>query len=264
MTSHLYIHGPGIDEPLEVYHGTGETWYYHADGLGSIVRVTDEDGQFVPAVARQYDAFGNLQVGGAYEGYAFTGREWDPETGLYYYRARYYDPKIGRFISEDPIGFEAGINFYAYVSNNPVNWVDPFGLQAIQCVPLPNPCTKGPCIGPNPSPTPRPTPTPTCIGKSPCPCGYEPVPDPSAGGLCWLTLGNVPTVGTAASGQGTPQTGMAGPAQARAGTAGPPNTGGTAPGVPNTGGAAGGGMAGLTASLPFCANVGIKCVPKSR
>jgi RHS repeat-associated protein len=61
---------------------------------------------------------------------AFTGREWDPETGLYYYRARYYDPKIGRFISEDPIDFEGGVNFYSYVENNPVNLVDPEGLQA--------------------------------------------------------------------------------------------------------------------------------------
>lgn len=133
MTDHLYVHGPGIDEPLEVSHGTGETWYYHADGLGSIVRVTDEDGQLVPAVARQYDAFGRLEVGGAYEGYAFTAREWDPETGLYYYRARYYDPMIGRFLSEDPIRFRGGINFYAYVDGNPVNYVDPTGLILWKC-----------------------------------------------------------------------------------------------------------------------------------
>lgn len=52
------------------------------------------------------------------------------QTGFYYYRARYYDPKIGRFISEDPIGFRGGINFYAYVENNPVNDTDPTGLQA--------------------------------------------------------------------------------------------------------------------------------------
>lgn len=51
-------------------------------------------------------------------------------TGLYYYRARYYDPKIGRFISEDPIKFEAGPNFYTYVDNNPTNYTDPTGLEA--------------------------------------------------------------------------------------------------------------------------------------
>jgi len=61
--------------------------------------------------------------------YAYTGREWDPEIGLYYYRARYYDPKAGRFISEDPIRFLAGPNFYAYVRNNPLRWTDPTGLQ---------------------------------------------------------------------------------------------------------------------------------------
>ena len=58
----------------------------------------------------------------------FTGREYDSETGLYFYRARYYDPAIGRFISEDPIGFEGGdLNLYAYVRNNPVIYKDPHG-----------------------------------------------------------------------------------------------------------------------------------------
>jgi len=57
----------------------------------------------------------------------YTGREYDRGTGLYYYRARYYDPEIGRFISEDPLGFKAGINFYAYVGNNSVNRNDPSG-----------------------------------------------------------------------------------------------------------------------------------------
>ena len=58
----------------------------------------------------------------------YTGREWDKETGLYYYRARYYDPMEGRFISKDPSGFEGGINLWAYVQNNPINRTDPSGL----------------------------------------------------------------------------------------------------------------------------------------
>jgi len=58
----------------------------------------------------------------------YTGREFDRETGLYYYRARYYDPESGRFYTEDPLGFRAGINFYAYVDNNPINANDPTGL----------------------------------------------------------------------------------------------------------------------------------------
>jgi RHS repeat-associated protein len=57
-----------------------------------------------------------------------SGREWDSETGLYYLHARYQDPKVGRFISEDPIGFQGSFNFYAYVANNPATWTDPLGL----------------------------------------------------------------------------------------------------------------------------------------
>jgi RHS repeat-associated protein len=61
--------------------------------------------------------------------YGYTGREQDEYTGLYYYRARFYDPQIGRFISEDPIGFRGGINWYAYVGNNPLGFTDPLGLM---------------------------------------------------------------------------------------------------------------------------------------
>jgi RHS repeat-associated protein len=78
-----------------------------------------------------YDSFGNQRPGvhPIKQPFAYTGREYDPETGMYYYRARYYDPKAGRFISRDPIGFAGGdINLYAYVGNNPVNLFDPFGL----------------------------------------------------------------------------------------------------------------------------------------
>ncbi|MCK9506776.1 MAG: RHS repeat-associated core domain-containing protein, partial [Porticoccaceae bacterium] len=61
--------------------------------------------------------------------FGFTGREFDPETGLYFYRARYYDPMEGRFISKDPLGFAAGdVNLFGYVQNNPENWIDPLGL----------------------------------------------------------------------------------------------------------------------------------------
>ena len=82
-----------------------------------------------------YESFGNLTFS---EGtpadsnsFRYTGREFDSETGLYYYRARYYDPEVGRFLSEDPIGFDGGINFYSYVGNNPINFFNPFGLHKI-------------------------------------------------------------------------------------------------------------------------------------
>jgi len=60
----------------------------------------------------------------------FTGRRFDDETGLYYYRARMYHPELGRFIQPDPIGYLGGLNLYAYVTNNPLNWIDPYGLES--------------------------------------------------------------------------------------------------------------------------------------
>ncbi|MBI3021009.1 MAG: RHS repeat-associated core domain-containing protein, partial [Candidatus Omnitrophica bacterium] len=64
--------------------------------------------------------------------YLFTGREYDCESGLYYYRSRYYDPRTGRFLQEDPVGFLGGVNFYTYASNNPIIFSDPLGLGPIK------------------------------------------------------------------------------------------------------------------------------------
>ena len=78
-----------------------------------------------------YDSFGRVtaSTGTLVNPFQYTGREFDAETGIYQYRARYYDQNIGRFISEDLIGLNGGINFYRYVMNQPVNNSDPFGLQ---------------------------------------------------------------------------------------------------------------------------------------
>ena len=92
--------------------------------------ITDAAGAVVNSY--DYDGYGNRQnvVEADANPYAFTGREYDSESGLYYYRARYYDPVTGRFLQEDPIGFAGrDLNLYRYVFNNPVNLVDPFGLQ---------------------------------------------------------------------------------------------------------------------------------------
>jgi RHS repeat-associated protein len=129
----LYTHGPSIDEPLAMFRsmpGTN-TFLFHADGLGSISHVTSTAG--APTRSYTYDSFGRIvaQTGTFNNPYTYTGRELDPESGLYYYRARYYDPWAGRFLQEDPIGFEGGLNLYSYVQNDPLNFIDPMGLDFI-------------------------------------------------------------------------------------------------------------------------------------
>ena len=123
-----YTHGPGIDEPIAVTRG-GSTFFYHADALGSVSELTASAGALAKSYA--YDAYGSIvdQTGTVEQPYAYTGRELDSESGLYYYRARYYDSTTGRFLRKDPIGLSGGINLYGYVSNNPVNLTDPFGLS---------------------------------------------------------------------------------------------------------------------------------------
>jgi RHS repeat-associated protein len=123
-----YVHGPNIDEPLSA-ETRNTRIYYHTDGVDSITTLTNHMGHKVQEY--DYDSFGNIKSTPFWikQPYTYTGREFDYHTGLYYYRARYYDPKAGRFVTRDPIGFEGGdVNLYNYVGANPVNWVDPFGL----------------------------------------------------------------------------------------------------------------------------------------
>jgi YD repeat-containing protein len=89
-TALKYVQGPNLDEPLGADDGATPT-YFHADALGSVVKTTNTAGAVT--FTRQYDAWGNLQAGSDQPGYAFTGREWDPEAGLYFCRARYYDAR---------------------------------------------------------------------------------------------------------------------------------------------------------------------------
>lgn len=126
-----YVHG-GLDRPLAQRDQTGAVSYYLADHLGSIVQVTGNNATVT--LTRQYDPWGNLLQGGSVAGYAFTGREWDPETELYFFRSRYYSPEVGRFISEDPAGLVGGLNRYAYVGNNAINRIDPDGRSIVDCL----------------------------------------------------------------------------------------------------------------------------------
>ncbi len=126
-----YTQGPIVDEHLsELRLGTAS--YYEADGLGSITSLSNGAG--VLANTYTYDSYGKLtaSTGTLTNPFQYTGRELDAETGTYEYRARYYDQNVGRFISEDQIMFEGGVNFYAYAKNNPINFFDPTGLAA-QC-----------------------------------------------------------------------------------------------------------------------------------
>lgn len=123
--SAILTHGPGMDDPIMRVAGT-TVQYYHQDGLGSVVSTTNQSGT-TDGTAR-YDTWGNrIASTGTIPQYGYTGREPD-DTGLIYYRARFYDPSIGRFTQRDPIGFQAGINRYAYVGGNPLNYNDPQGL----------------------------------------------------------------------------------------------------------------------------------------
>jgi RHS repeat-associated protein len=122
-----YTEGRTIDEPLSELR-SGSAIFYEQDGLGSVASLSSGAGAL--AGTYTYDSFGNLtaSTGSLTNPFRFTGRELDQETGIYQYRARYFDPTDGRFISEDPFGFAAGMNFFTYVHNSPVVLDDPMGL----------------------------------------------------------------------------------------------------------------------------------------
>lgn len=122
-----YQNGPGIDDKFKVTTSRSSN-YFLQDHLGSTVVIANSSGTSVSATG--YDSFGNATNGGVTSRYLFTGREYDGYTGLQYSRARWYSPQLGRFISEDPIGFAGGdVNLYGYVGNNPVSKIDSSGLS---------------------------------------------------------------------------------------------------------------------------------------
>jgi len=130
-----YLTGAGIDETLSRTDSSG-TQSYLTDNLGSTMALTNSAGAL--STSYSYEPYGNTTATGTTSTNAlqYTGRENDG-TGLYYYRARYYSPAYGRFISADPIGLLGGINEYAYADGNPVNLSDPLGLYPTMQFPLP-------------------------------------------------------------------------------------------------------------------------------
>lgn len=132
-----YIPGVGVDESAVIYGYSGGSLsvvrYVHADPQGSIIALTTSSGAL--SERYRYGPYGEVHDGGdlpsaGYSPFRYTGQYWDAETGLYYYKARYYSAAMGRFVSPDPVGYDAGTNLYAYVGNDPLNFTDPLGLSS--------------------------------------------------------------------------------------------------------------------------------------
>ncbi len=129
-----YIYGKGL---LAMVTPAGQVYCYHYNAVGSTIALTDQNQAMVNKYA--YDPFGNVgnQVEAIQQPFKYVGQYgvMTEPNGFYYMKARYYDPQVGRFISEDPIGFDGGdVNLSTYVGNNPVNKIDPLGLDQVEFV----------------------------------------------------------------------------------------------------------------------------------
>ena len=142
-----YVYGNYVDEVVTMERG-GQTYYFHQNALWSPHALTDAGGNAVERYT--YDVYGGVIVmDGSYNPlalnawgtphsavgnpYLFTGRELDEETGLYFYRARYYDGLKGRFLERDPVDYEDGLNLYEYVHGRPTMFDDPSGMVVEVC-----------------------------------------------------------------------------------------------------------------------------------
>ena len=119
--------GLGVDEIFSRTDASGAR-HLLSDALGSTLALTDGTG--ATQTSYSYEPYGKTTVSGtaSSNSFEYTGREND-STGLYFYRARYYNPGLQRFVSEDPIGLAGGVNVYAYVGGNPILYTDPLGLD---------------------------------------------------------------------------------------------------------------------------------------
>ena len=131
--SSLYVYEPGSYAPLaRVDQAEGEEqklYYFHTDQIGTPLELTDREGQIVwQATYKAWGSVEKLTVNAVEQNLRFQGQYFDDETGLHYNTFRYYDPEVGRFVTQDPIGLDGGNNLYRYVPS-PTGWVDPWGWE---------------------------------------------------------------------------------------------------------------------------------------
>ena len=127
-----YVPGPGTDEVLTWYEfptsGPALRRWLLQDERGSTIGVTDATGAVIGRLA--YNDYGTpAATNPASVRFQYTGQQWLPELGMHYYKNRIYYPQIGRFMQTDPIGVAGGVNLYAYVGGDPINFTDPLGLD---------------------------------------------------------------------------------------------------------------------------------------
>jgi RHS repeat-associated protein len=144
-----YVPGPAIDEPVAVVTAAGAKSYFHTNRQGSVIAMSGASAALIEG-PYTYSPYGDCYIGASStpcsssgEPYRFTGRRLDAETGLYYYRARYYASGLGRFLQTDPVGYDVDPNLYTYVGNDPTDMTDPTGMDPSDYFP-PNYYAVGP------------------------------------------------------------------------------------------------------------------------